>query len=126
MNSYHLLLCCINFIYINVLSSNREDLFNHQLDVKKSDLEIFDDNLVNDEDDNNKNIDINQSINLIIDYLCEHYDGLLIETKTINEHYFKTHLKYLISKKILKCSALTFLGLLDCNQTDKSNFESNW
>jgi hypothetical protein len=125
-------LCCINLIYINVLSNDRFDLFNRQLDVKKSDLKIFDENLNNindDEDDENNNIDINQSINLIIDYLCENHDGLSIETKTINEHYFKAHIKYLIYKKILQCSSITFLGLLDCNNEsniDTSNFEMNW
>jgi retinoblastoma-like protein 1 len=125
VNSYHLLLCCLNFIYINILAINRNDLFNHQLDVKKSDLQIFDENFLNDfdgykEDESDKNIDTNQSINLIIDYLCLNYDGLLIETKTINEHYFKTHLKYLIFKKILSCSSISFLGLFD-----QSSFEAN-
>jgi hypothetical protein len=100
-------------------------LFNLELDVKKSDLQIFDENFLNDfdgdkEDKIDKNIDTNQSINLIIDYLCLNYDGLLIETKTINEHYFKTHLKYLIFKKILNCSSISFLGLFD-----QSSFEAN-
>ena len=129
MNSYHLLLCCINFIYINIIRENREDLFNRQLHVKKSDLKIFDENFLNEvegndaDDDEDKNIDTNQSINLIIDYLCENYDGLLIETKTINEHYFKAHVKYLIFKNIIICSPVAFLGLFD---TEQSNFESNW
>lgn len=150
VNSHHLLLCCVNFIYINVLSCNRNDLFNRQLNVKLSDLKLktslFDDKERNNDDeedeeeeeeddnagdsediDEDEEMKIKQLLHLIIDDLCQHHDGLVIETKTINEHYFKPHIKHLISKKILFCSSKTFLGLL--NQTKlggRSNFELNW
>jgi len=43
---------------------------------------------------------VKPSNNLLIDYLCRKFDGQVIETKTINEHYFKTQLLSLIEKKI--------------------------
>ena len=40
------------------------------------------------------------NFNLLIDYLCKNFDGEPIETKTINEHYFKPQLINLNEKHI--------------------------
>lgn len=36
----------------------------------------------------------------IIDYLCQHYDGITTDAKVIKEYFWKTNLKKLIEKKV--------------------------
>lgn len=38
----------------------------------------------------------------IIDYLCQHYDGITTDAKVIKEYFWKTNLKKLIEKKVSK------------------------
>uniref|UniRef100_A0AAY4EW99 RBL1 protein n=1 Tax=Denticeps clupeoides TaxID=299321 RepID=A0AAY4EW99_9TELE len=75
VNSYHLLLCCLDLVFGNaLLCSNRKDLINP----------LFKGN----------------SENILM--LCELHDGLVVEAKGIKEHYFKPYIKRLFEKKILK------------------------
>jgi hypothetical protein len=36
----------------------------------------------------------------IIDYLCQHYDGITTDAKVIKEYFWKTNLKKLIERKV--------------------------
>lgn len=36
----------------------------------------------------------------IMDYLCEKFDGVLVETKVVREYYWNKHIRDLIDKKV--------------------------
>ncbi|XP_053814596.1 retinoblastoma-like protein 1 isoform X3 [Vidua chalybeata] len=104
VNSYHLLLCCLDLIFANaLLCPNRRDLLNpsfkglpvefHALEIKAS-----------------------EDPPCIIAMLCELHDGLLVEAKGIKEHYFKPYIAKLFDRKILKGDCLLDL----CNFTENS------
>ncbi|NXU66283.1 RBL1 protein, partial [Horornis vulcanius] len=104
VNSYHLLLCCLDLIFANaLLCPNRRDLLNpsfkglpvefHTLEIKAS-----------------------ENPPCIIAMLCELHDGLLVEAKGIKEHYFKPYIVKLFDRKILKGDCLLDL----CNFTENS------
>ncbi|XP_066417730.1 retinoblastoma-like protein 1 isoform X3 [Molothrus aeneus] len=104
VNSYHLLLCCLDLIFANaLLCPNRRDLLNpsfkglpvefHTLEMKAS-----------------------EDPPCIIATLCELHDGLLVEAKGIKEHYFKPYIAKLFDRKILKGDCLLDL----CNFTENS------
>ncbi|NXT71302.1 RBL1 protein, partial [Chaetops frenatus] len=104
VNSYHLLLCCLDLIFANaLLCPNRRDLLNasfkglpmefHTLEIKAS-----------------------RDPPCIIAVLCELHDGLLVEAKGIKEHYFKPYIAKLFDRKILKGDCLLDL----CNFTENS------
>ncbi|NWI79428.1 RBL1 protein, partial [Dryoscopus gambensis] len=104
VNSYHLLLCCLDLIFANaLLCANRRDLLNpsfkglpvefHTLEIKAS-----------------------EDPPCIIAMLCELHDGLLVEAKGIKEHYFKPYIAKLFDRKILKGDCLLDL----CNFTENS------
>ncbi|XP_018779360.1 retinoblastoma-like protein 1 isoform X3 [Serinus canaria] len=104
VNSYHLLLCCLDLIFANaLLCPNRRDLLNpsfkglpvefHTLEMKAS-----------------------EDPPCIIATLCELHDGLLVEAKGIKEHYFKPYITKLFDRKILKGDCLLDL----CNFTENS------
>ncbi|NXQ63634.1 RBL1 protein, partial [Anthoscopus minutus] len=104
VNSYHLLLCCLDLVFANaLLCPNRRDLLNpsfkglpvefHTLEIKAS-----------------------EDPPCIIAMLCELHDGLLVEAKGIKEHYFKPYIAKLFDRKILKGDCLLDL----CNFTENS------
>ncbi|NXS11747.1 RBL1 protein, partial [Neodrepanis coruscans] len=104
VNSYHLLLCCLDLIFANaLLCPNRRDLLNpsfkglpeefHTAEVKGS-----------------------EGPPCIIATLCELHDGLLVEAKGIKEHYFKPYIAKLFDRKILKGDCLLDL----CNFTENN------
>uniref|UniRef100_A0A8C9TWL1 Retinoblastoma-like 1 (p107) n=1 Tax=Scleropages formosus TaxID=113540 RepID=A0A8C9TWL1_SCLFO len=75
VNSYHLLLCCLDLVFANaLLCANRRDLINPSF--KGTDFCGFDPPC-------------------IVDKLCELHDGLVVEAKGIKEHYFKPYIKKL-------------------------------
>uniref|UniRef100_A0A674ASK1 Retinoblastoma-like protein 1 n=1 Tax=Salmo trutta TaxID=8032 RepID=A0A674ASK1_SALTR len=96
VNSYHLLLCCLDLVFGNaLLCSNRKDLVNPLF--KGSTLE----NNTPDEPP------------CVIDRLCELHDGLVVEAKGIKEHYFKPYIKRLFERQILKGNEELLTDLLD-------------
>jgi hypothetical protein len=91
VNSYHLLVCTLNLLYINVkFSLNSYDtsnlhqtlLANFKQTQKLIEHETF-------------------KSNTVLEYMCSKFDGNLIEVKTINEHYFRPQIKSLIEQKLL-------------------------
>ncbi|KAF2976677.1 hypothetical protein EK904_015222, partial [Melospiza melodia maxima] len=104
VNSYHLLLCCLDLIFANaLLCPNRRDLLNPSfkgLPVESHTLEMRG----------------SEDPPCIIGTLCELHDGLLVEAKGIKEHYFKPYIAKLFDRKILKGDCLLDL----CNFTENS------
>uniref|UniRef100_A0A8C1JMB1 Retinoblastoma-like 1 (p107) n=1 Tax=Cyprinus carpio TaxID=7962 RepID=A0A8C1JMB1_CYPCA len=103
VNSYHLLLCCLDLVFCNALMcSNKKDLINQYFRGLPKDTENL------------------EEIPCVIDKLCELHDGLVVEAKGIKEHYFKPYIKTLFEKRILKGDAETLTELLDT-----PNFQDN-
>uniref|UniRef100_A0A671KCU7 Retinoblastoma-like protein 1 n=1 Tax=Sinocyclocheilus anshuiensis TaxID=1608454 RepID=A0A671KCU7_9TELE len=103
VNSYHLLLCCLDLVFCNALMcSNRKDLINEYFRGLPKDTEN------------------SEEMPCVIDKLCELHDGLVVEAKGIKEHYFKPYIKTLFEKRILKGDAETLTELLD-----SPNFQDN-
>uniref|UniRef100_A0A8C1ZMG4 Retinoblastoma-like protein 1 n=1 Tax=Cyprinus carpio TaxID=7962 RepID=A0A8C1ZMG4_CYPCA len=103
VNSYHLLLCCLDLVFCNALMcSNRKDLINQYFRGLPKDTENL------------------EEMPCVIDKLCELHDGLVVEAKGIKEHFFKPYIKTLFEKRILKGDAETLTELLDT-----PNFQDN-
>uniref|UniRef100_A0A6Q2YTA4 Retinoblastoma-like protein 1 n=1 Tax=Esox lucius TaxID=8010 RepID=A0A6Q2YTA4_ESOLU len=90
VNSYHLLLCCLDLVFGNaLLCSNRKDLVNPLFKGLPS---IY-----------RSENDTPDELLCVINRLCELHDGLVVEAKGIKEHYFKPYIKsHCLSKKLLK------------------------
>ncbi|XP_073930821.1 retinoblastoma-like protein 1 isoform X2 [Castor canadensis] len=98
VNSYHLLLCCLDLIFANaVMCPNRRDLLNPSFKGLPSDFHTAD-------------FRASEEPPCIIAVLCEQHDGLLVEAKGIKEHYFKPYIAKLFDKKILKGECLLDLS----------------
>ncbi|NP_001124082.1 retinoblastoma-like protein 1 [Danio rerio] len=103
VNSYHLLLCCLDLVFCNALMcSNRKDLINQNFRGLPKDTENL------------------KEMPCVIDKLCELHDGLVVEAKGIKEHYFKPYIKTLFEKRMLKGDVETLTELLDT-----PNFQDN-
>ncbi|XP_003787848.1 retinoblastoma-like protein 1, partial [Otolemur garnettii] len=98
VNSYHLLLCCLDLIFANaIMCPNRQDLLNPSFKGLPSDF-------------NTADFKASEEPPCIIAVLCELHDGLLVEAKGIKEHYFKPYISKLFDKKILKGECLLDLS----------------
>ncbi|XP_067904818.1 retinoblastoma-like protein 1 isoform X2 [Heterodontus francisci] len=108
VNSYHLLLCCLDLVFGNaLLCPNRKDLLNPGFEGLPPEF---------------SSQDYKPPVQppCIIDRLCDLHDGLTVEAKGIKEHYWKPYIKKLFERKILKGNSEHLIGLLDVN-----NFADN-
>ncbi|XP_074644237.1 retinoblastoma-like protein 1 [Tubulanus polymorphus] len=104
VNSYHLLLCCVDWMFANAVMSNRRDLLNPKFR-----------GLVN--------YGIDHTVAeppCILHILCEEHDGLVVEALGIKEHWFRPYLKKLFEKKTLRGKAENFSGVIEVG-----NYEAN-
>ncbi|XP_036386946.1 retinoblastoma-like protein 1 [Megalops cyprinoides] len=101
VNSYHLLLCCLDLVFANaLLCANRKDLINPSFKGLTKDCHSPD-------------YSPPEEVPCIIERLCELHDGLVVEAKGIKEHYFKPYIKKLFERQILKGDEETLTELLD-------------
>ncbi|XP_046356555.1 retinoblastoma-like protein 1 isoform X1 [Haliotis rufescens] len=107
VNSYHLLVCCVDWIYANALLGGRKDLLSPEFSGLP---------------DNYHSRDWKPPVEApcIIQLLCDKHDGLVVEAKTIKEHWWKPHIKKLYEKRILKGKVETLSAILETG-----NFEVN-
>lgn len=88
VNSYHLLLCCLDLIFANaLLCPNRRDLLNPSFKGLPVGFRTTE-------------IKASEDPPCIIATLCELHDGLLVEAKGIKEHYFKPYISKLFDRKV--------------------------
>jgi len=99
VNSYHLLLSCVDYIYSCAWTDARTDLLNPVFDCGGVEgLPVC-----------------------ILERLCTMHDGILTEVKSIREHWLKPYIKSNIEKGVLRGrDDDTLLGLLDL-----VNFDTN-
>ncbi|KAL7891877.1 hypothetical protein AOLI_G00013530 [Acnodon oligacanthus] len=103
VNSYHLLLCCLDLVFVNaLLCSNKKDLINPHFRGLPKDSGSA------------------EEAPCVIEKLCELHDGLVVEAKGIKEHYFKPYIRRLFEKRILKGDEESLTELLDT-----PNFQDN-
>ncbi|KAL4235049.1 Retinoblastoma-like protein 1 [Mactra antiquata] len=107
VNSYHLLLCNIDWFYSNALLSGRKDLLNPDFSGLPAEF-------------HSKDWRPPAEPPCIMKHLCDRHEGLEIEAKVIKEHWWKPHLRKLFEKKILKGKVETLSSVLDIG-----NFEVN-
>ncbi|XP_071329153.1 retinoblastoma-like protein 1 isoform X2 [Trachinotus anak] len=88
VNSYHLLLCCLDLVFGNaLLCANRKDLINPTFRDEPPPC--------------------------VLERLCELHDGLVVEAKGIKQHYFKPYIQKLFHRQILKGNGELLTELLD-------------
>uniref|UniRef100_A0A7N6C251 Retinoblastoma-like protein 1 n=1 Tax=Anabas testudineus TaxID=64144 RepID=A0A7N6C251_ANATE len=90
VNSYHLLLCCLDLVFGNaLLCANRKDLINPAFRglpaVYHADGHISPD----------------EPPPCVLERLCEFHDGLVVEAKGIKQHYFKPYIQKLFQRQHL-------------------------
>ncbi|XP_076470216.1 retinoblastoma-like protein 1 [Babylonia areolata] len=107
VNSYHLLLCCVDWFFANALLGARRDLL-------KPDFAGLPENY------NSRDWKAPGEAPCLMDLLCEKHDGLVVEAKTIKEHWWKPHIKRLFERKMLKGKIETLSAVLEIG-----NFEAN-
>ncbi|XP_052230201.1 retinoblastoma-like protein 1 isoform X2 [Dreissena polymorpha] len=108
VNSYHLLLCNIDWFYTNALLGGRKDLLNPDFSGLPTGF-------------SSKDWKAPVEPPCIIKHLCDKHEGLEIEAKVIKEHWWKPHLKKLFDKKVLKGKIDTYSSVLDVGHFDANN-----
>ena len=82
VNSYHLLLCVINFVYLNVLClTNARNLLNKEFPGLPAPI-------LNNETD----IIVENERHQILSSLCERHQGVLLDAQCIDIHWFRPHI----------------------------------
>ncbi|GFY72547.1 retinoblastoma-like protein 1 [Trichonephila inaurata madagascariensis] len=107
VNSFHLLLCCVDLMYSNALLAQKKDILNPNFIGLPPGFDT-------------KEFEVPSEPPCIIDLLCNKHQGIAVEAKGIKEHWWKPYLKKLMEKKIIKGKIDLLTGLLDTN-----NFEPN-
>uniref|UniRef100_A0A8C3AH09 Retinoblastoma-like 1 (p107) n=1 Tax=Cyclopterus lumpus TaxID=8103 RepID=A0A8C3AH09_CYCLU len=75
VNSYHLLLCCLDLVFGNaLLCNNRKDLINPTFKDEPPPC--------------------------VLERLCELHDGLVVEAKGIKQHYFRPYIQKLFHRQV--------------------------
>ncbi|XP_028285453.1 retinoblastoma-like protein 1 [Parambassis ranga] len=102
VNSYHLLLCCLDLVFGNaLLCANRKDLINPTFrgmpPLYRSGGHVSPD----------------EPPSCVLERLCELHDGLVVEAKGIKQHYFKPYIQKLFQKQILKGNEELMTEMLD-------------
>ncbi|KAJ6661016.1 hypothetical protein lerEdw1_016817 [Lerista edwardsae] len=112
VNSYHLLLCCLDLIFANaLLCPYKRDLLNSSFRGLPADFHTAD-------------FRASGGPPCIIATLCELHDGLLVEAKGIKEYYFKPYISKLFDRKILKGVCLLDLSnFVDNNKALNKEYE---
>ncbi|KAM9799168.1 retinoblastoma-like protein 1 [Syngnathus typhle] len=99
VNSYHLLLCCLDLVFGNALMcANRKDLINSAF-IGTSGDEV--------------QACADEASPCVLERLCELHDGLVVEAKGIKQHYFRPYMHKLFRKQILKGNENLLTELLD-------------
>ncbi len=95
VNSYHLLLSCIDHIFACAVIADRIDLINENFNTE--------DNVVKEEG----------KLPCVLDKLCRTHDGIISEVKSIREHWWRRRIGDLFDAKVLKGDPQALVDLLE-------------
>lgn len=98
VNSYHLLLACFDFIFVNIYMSGRKDIINNNFPIPQSIKGKC--NSLSD-------------VSCILDVLCSRHDGISVEAKSIKEYCWRKHIKQMFEKRVLKGNVQLFSEIID-------------
>ncbi|XP_017158750.1 retinoblastoma-like protein 1 [Poecilia reticulata] len=102
VNSYHLLLCCLDLVFGNaLLCANRKELINPGFRGVPPSFRL------------DGPAPQSEAPPCVLEKLCELHDGLVVEAKGIKQHYFKPYIHKLFHKQILKGNETLFTEMLD-------------
>nr|XP_057911502.1 retinoblastoma-like protein 1 isoform X2 [Doryrhamphus excisus] len=102
VNSYHLLLCCLDLVFGNALMcANRKELINPAFIGTAPMLGT------------DGHVSADESPPCVLERLCELHHGLVVEAKGIKQHYFKPYIQKLFHRQILKGNEELLTELLD-------------
>uniref|UniRef100_A0A1A8MJA8 Retinoblastoma-like protein 1 n=3 Tax=Nothobranchius pienaari TaxID=704102 RepID=A0A1A8MJA8_9TELE len=102
VNSYHLLLCCLDLVFGNtLLCANRKDLINPVFRGLPPSFRA------------ESHVSRGEPPPCVLEKLCELHDGLVVEAKGIKQHYFKPFVQKLFQKQILKGNEDLLTEMLD-------------
>ncbi|KAK5602693.1 hypothetical protein CRENBAI_003672 [Crenichthys baileyi] len=102
VNSYHLLLCCLDLVFGNaLLCANRKELINLAFRGLPPTFRVDD------------YVPQSELPPCVLEKLCELHDGLVVEAKGIKQHYFKPYIQKLFQKQILKGNETLLTEMLD-------------
>ncbi|KAG7236860.1 hypothetical protein INR49_000164 [Caranx melampygus] len=102
VNSYHLLLCCLDLVFGNaLLCANRKDLINPTFRGLPALYRA------------DGHISADEPPPCVLERLCELHDGLVVEAKGIKQHYFKPYIQKLFEKQILRGNGELLTELMD-------------
>lgn len=111
VTSFHVLLCCIDLIFANIVADKREDLLNMKFAPAAAALSK-----------DNKKLTENEPVSIIKE-LCQQQDTSEIDALEIKSHNFKNLVQKFFHDNVLKGNASTFLGILSAQHYD-SNIKS--
>lgn len=109
VTSYHMLLCCLDTIYANIVADKRDDLLNEDFQPSTNAISASRSN-------DKKTI---ESITIITD-LCKHQNASEVDALEVKSHAWKNRMKSYFTENVLKGNANTMLGLLS-----SPNYEYN-
>ncbi|XP_058487921.1 retinoblastoma-like protein 1 [Solea solea] len=102
VNSYHLLLCCLDLVFGNaLLCTNRKDLINPTFRGLPAGYR------------GDGHVAVDSPPPCVLERLCELHDGLVVEAKGIKQHYFKPYILKLFQKQILRGNGELLTEMLD-------------
>lgn len=107
VTSFHMLLCCIDLIFANIVADKRDDLLNMKFGPAAAALTK-----------DKKFID-NEPVSIIKE-LCQEQDTLEVEALEIKTHSWKELIQRFFNDNILKGNATDFLGLLSAQNYDNN------
>ncbi|XP_068725602.1 retinoblastoma-like protein 1 [Montipora capricornis] len=108
VNSYHLLLCCLDFLFSNALyTRNRRDLLSPNFEGLPPDF-------------GNRDFKPPAYVPCVVERLCNKHQGIILEAIGIKQHHWKPFIKQLFEKKTLKGNEENLTGVLD-----QGNFDQN-
>ncbi|XP_056292900.1 retinoblastoma-like protein 1 isoform X2 [Pseudoliparis swirei] len=101
VNSYHLLLCCLDLVFGNaLLCSNRRELIRPNF---RGLPPLY----------RPEGVVSEAPPTCVLERLCELHDGLVVEAKGIKQHYFRPYIQKLFHRQILKGNEDHLTELLD-------------
>lgn len=99
VNSYHLLIACVDHIYACAFMAERQDLMNPDFQGKTE-------------------FQTDGRRPCVVDALCSLHDGIVKEVKAIREHWWRRRIHEMFDQKVLKGNTDNLTGLLEVGHFD--------